>query len=187
MTPLDFMAFRDYLCPASGFQSLQFRLLENKLGVKQEHRVRYNQCYTRVFGKDPKAVEAIKRSEEEPSLSSLVQAWLARTPGVEENCFDFWGRYRTSVDTMLAEQEETALVNYVFLFIPKIQFNILTSRIGTRKNGPWKNGPRKNGPRGKWSPENWSPEKWSPKKIVPRKNGPRKIGPRKNGPRKNLL
>jgi tryptophan 2,3-dioxygenase len=35
MTPLDFMDFRDYLSPASGFQSLQFRLLENKLGVKQ--------------------------------------------------------------------------------------------------------------------------------------------------------
>lgn len=34
MSPLDFMQFRDYLCPASGFQSLQFRLLENKLGLK---------------------------------------------------------------------------------------------------------------------------------------------------------
>lgn len=28
MTPVDFMAFRDYLYPASGFQSYQFRLLE---------------------------------------------------------------------------------------------------------------------------------------------------------------
>ncbi|EEC03964.1 tryptophan 2,3-dioxygenase, putative, partial [Ixodes scapularis] len=34
MTPLDFMEFRGYLAPASGFQSLQFRLIENKLGVK---------------------------------------------------------------------------------------------------------------------------------------------------------
>lgn len=31
MTPLDFMDFRHYLRPASGFQSLQFRLLENKV------------------------------------------------------------------------------------------------------------------------------------------------------------
>lgn len=52
MTPLDFMDFRGYLCPASGFQSLQFRLLENKLGVKQEHRVKYNQHYGRAFGND---------------------------------------------------------------------------------------------------------------------------------------
>lgn len=56
MTPLDFMDFRDYLSSASGFQSLQvpnnspfltilsqFRLLENKIGIKTEHRVRYNQ------------------------------------------------------------------------------------------------------------------------------------------------
>ncbi len=34
MSPMDFMDFRSYLSPASGFQSLQFRLLENKIGVK---------------------------------------------------------------------------------------------------------------------------------------------------------
>ncbi|XP_043492577.1 tryptophan 2,3-dioxygenase isoform X1 [Polistes fuscatus] len=108
MTPLDFMAFRDYLCPASGFQSLQFRLLENKLGVKQEHRVKYNQSYTRVFGRDPKAIEEIKRSEEDPSLSCLVQRWLARTPGLESYDFDFWGKYKRAVERMLFEQEQTA-------------------------------------------------------------------------------
>jgi tryptophan 2,3-dioxygenase len=31
MSPLDFLDFRDYLMPASGFQSFQFRLIENKL------------------------------------------------------------------------------------------------------------------------------------------------------------
>ena len=35
MTPLDFLEFREYLTPSSGFQSLQFRLLENKLGLRQ--------------------------------------------------------------------------------------------------------------------------------------------------------
>ena len=34
MTPLDFMDFRAYLSHASGFQSKQFRLLENKLGIE---------------------------------------------------------------------------------------------------------------------------------------------------------
>lgn len=114
MTPLDFMAFRDYLCPASGFQSLQFRLLENKLGVKQEHRVKYNQNYTRVFGRDPKAIEAIKRSEEEPSLSCLVQKWLARTPGLETHNFDFWEKYKRSVENLLDEQEQLARVIVFF-------------------------------------------------------------------------
>lgn len=27
MTPVEFLAFRDYITPASGFQSLQFRLI----------------------------------------------------------------------------------------------------------------------------------------------------------------
>jgi tryptophan 2,3-dioxygenase len=110
MTPLDFMAFRDYLCPASGFQSLQFRLLENKFGVKQEHRVKYSQSYMRVFGRDPNAVEAIRRSEEEPSLSRLVQLWLARTPGLAADDFDFWGKYQRAVEEMLNEQREHAHV-----------------------------------------------------------------------------
>lgn len=30
-----FLSFRGYLSSASGFQSLQFRLIENKLGVKE--------------------------------------------------------------------------------------------------------------------------------------------------------
>lgn len=71
MTPLDFMDFRDHLSPASGFQSMQFRLIENKLGVKTEHRVKYNQKYTHVFGSEPNALEAIIRSENEPSLTDL--------------------------------------------------------------------------------------------------------------------
>ena len=39
MTPLDFLDFRDYLFPASGFQSAQFRLVENKLGLRAEDRM----------------------------------------------------------------------------------------------------------------------------------------------------
>ena len=34
MTPLNFMDFREHLSSASGFQSLQFRELENRLGIK---------------------------------------------------------------------------------------------------------------------------------------------------------
>ncbi|MGH2574324.1 MAG: tryptophan 2,3-dioxygenase family protein, partial [Ignavibacteria bacterium] len=42
MTPLDFLDFRDFLIPASGFQSFQFRLIENKLGLKSAQRILYN-------------------------------------------------------------------------------------------------------------------------------------------------
>ena len=43
MSPSGFLEFRDYLFPASGFQSVQFRLLENKLGLKREQRTPYGQ------------------------------------------------------------------------------------------------------------------------------------------------
>ena len=43
MTPLDFLDFREYLYPASGFQSFQWRCLETKLGLKAEQRLVYNQ------------------------------------------------------------------------------------------------------------------------------------------------
>jgi tryptophan 2,3-dioxygenase len=35
MAPTDFLDFRDYLAGSSGFQSLQFRLIENKLGLSE--------------------------------------------------------------------------------------------------------------------------------------------------------
>ena len=35
MAPTDFLNFRGYLSTASGFQSLQFRCLENKLGLSE--------------------------------------------------------------------------------------------------------------------------------------------------------
>lgn len=102
------MDFRDYLSPASGFQSLQFRLLENKLGVKTENRVRYNQNYSHVFSSDSEAIEAIQKSEQDPSLSDLVNRWLERTPGIEYDGFNFWGKFQESVEVLLSEKEEQA-------------------------------------------------------------------------------
>lgn len=113
MTPLDFMDFRKYLAPASGFQSLQFRLMENKLGVLTDQRVKYNQKYTDVFGSDAQALNAIRSSEDEPSLLELVQRWLERTPGLEEDGFNFWSKFQHSVDQFLAGQVESALLEPV--------------------------------------------------------------------------
>lgn len=50
---MDFNDFRQHLDTASGFQSMQFRLIENKLGVRQENRsVKFNQNYLKVFKKN---------------------------------------------------------------------------------------------------------------------------------------
>jgi len=103
MTPLDFMDFRDYLSSASGFQSLQFRLLENKIGIKTEHRVRYNQTnYQRVYEDKPEELAKLVASEQEPSLSDLVQGWLERTPGLGDD-FNFPAKFKATIDTLLEE------------------------------------------------------------------------------------
>uniref|UniRef100_A0A8D0X9W2 Tryptophan 2,3-dioxygenase n=2 Tax=Sus scrofa TaxID=9823 RepID=A0A8D0X9W2_PIG len=72
MTALDFNDFREYLSPASGFQSLQFRLLENKIGVLQSLRVPYNRRHYRdtFKGKDN---ELLLKSEQERTLLQLVE------------------------------------------------------------------------------------------------------------------
>ncbi|XP_012689757.2 tryptophan 2,3-dioxygenase A isoform X1 [Clupea harengus] len=105
MTALDFFDFREYLTPASGFQSLQFRLLENKIGVPDNLRVPYNRRHYRdnFRGQDS---ELLFESEQEPSLIQLVEQWLARTPGLEENGFNFWGKLEVNITKALKMEKE---------------------------------------------------------------------------------
>ncbi|NWZ73188.1 T23O dioxygenase, partial [Acrocephalus arundinaceus] len=107
MTALDFFDFRYYLSPASGFQSLQFRLLENKIGVPQSLRVPYNRRHYRdnFKGQDH---ELLLQSEQEPTLLQLVEAWLERTPGLDAEEFDFWGQFEENV--LKGLEEEFALI-----------------------------------------------------------------------------
>ncbi|NWV36186.1 T23O dioxygenase, partial [Grantiella picta] len=103
MTALDFFDFRYYLSPASGFQSLQFRLLENKIGVPQSLRVPYNRRHYRdnFKGQD---YDLLLKSEQEPTLLQLVEAWLERTPGLDAEEFDFWGQLEVNVLKGLEEE-----------------------------------------------------------------------------------
>lgn len=110
MTPLDFMEFRNYLSTASGFQSLQFRMIENKLGIKPEHRVKYNKTMSETLGANPATLKQLELSLNEPSLSDLVQNWLERTPGLEADGFNFWVKFQKSVDILLRDEELEAEV-----------------------------------------------------------------------------
>ncbi|NXL01972.1 T23O dioxygenase, partial [Mesembrinibis cayennensis] len=76
MTALDFFDFRYYLSPASGFQSLQFRLLENKIGVPQSLRVPYNRRHYRDNFKGQE-YELLLKSEQEPTLLQLVEVTMS--------------------------------------------------------------------------------------------------------------
>ncbi|XP_063166864.1 tryptophan 2,3-dioxygenase isoform X2 [Candoia aspera] len=107
MTALDFFDFRDYLSPASGFQSLQFRLLENKIGVPQSLRVPYNRRHYRDNFKG-KEYELLLKSEQESTLLQLVEAWLERTPGLEPEGFNFWRKFEVNV--LKGLEQESAMI-----------------------------------------------------------------------------
>ncbi len=100
MTPLDFLEFRDLLMPASGFQSYQFRLVENKLGLKSKQRQNFDQkaYFTRL---SPEHQALVARAEKEPSLFTLVESWLERTPFLRLEGFDFWQHYQNAVHAAL--------------------------------------------------------------------------------------
>lgn len=100
MTPLDFLDFREFLYPASGFQSSQFRLIETKLGLRDEDRLNYNQgpFYKHLEGK---AQEEVKKALQNKNLFTAIEAWLERTPVLKTKDFDFWTTYKAAVDKML--------------------------------------------------------------------------------------
>jgi len=105
MTSLDFMEFRDYLVPASGFQSLQFRLVEATLGIKPQHRMEVEkQFFTSRLKKED--LETLQAEEQKISIFELLEIWLARMPFSQFKGFDFWGAYATAVDHMLKQDYE---------------------------------------------------------------------------------
>lgn len=105
MTSLDFMEFRDYLVPASGFQSLQFRLIEATLGIKAHHRMEVEkQFFTSRLKEEDRA--KLTEVENKVSIFELLEAWLCRMPFSEFDDFDFWGEYSRAVDKMLKTDKE---------------------------------------------------------------------------------
>ncbi len=103
MTPLDFLEFRDHLVPASGFQSAQFRLIENRLGLRPRHRLKIKgAAYTDVL--DAEDTARVRASETQPSILDHVERWLERTPFLSFGSFDFWRAYRDAVESMTSRE-----------------------------------------------------------------------------------
>jgi tryptophan 2,3-dioxygenase len=71
LTPSEYLAFRDSLGPASGFQSLQYRIIEFMLGNK-------NADMLKVFAHDPSGQAALRKVLEAPSLYDEFLCYLAR-------------------------------------------------------------------------------------------------------------
>ena len=110
MTPLGFLEFRDFLFPASGFQSVQWRMIENLLGLQRKQRVQYGhrQYCSYLNDQDAKVVKAV---ESEPSMHDLVEKWLERTPYLSSKEFNFWDHYRKAVESMLEKDRQSIKKN----------------------------------------------------------------------------
>lgn len=110
MTPLDFLDFRDHLFPASGFQSAQFRIVENKLGLRAEDRLflagaEYDSRFTDA---DRSRVRAL---ESQPSLFDLVERWLERTPFLDHEDFHFWEAFQAAVQSRIEADRDVVATN----------------------------------------------------------------------------
>ena len=71
LTPAEYLQFRDVLGPSSGFQSLQYRIVEFLLGNK-------NADMLAVFAHDPAAHERLRHVFEAPGLYDEYLRYLAR-------------------------------------------------------------------------------------------------------------
>lgn len=104
MTPQDFLEFRDYLVPASGFQSIQFKELEISLGLKRDKRIAFDQqsFYTRINDADRAYLAGL---EQQPSLFECVDDWLARMPFLSMQDFAFAEHFKQAIEDSLSRDE----------------------------------------------------------------------------------
>lgn len=131
MTPLDFFEFRNLLIPASGFQSVQFRLIEARLGLQMNDR--FNKDYYKRTGDGgfhTPDFNKINETESSVNLLSLINNWLERIPFFENdlwanyknqfpaphNLHPFWSDYRNIYKDSLNEAEANKLIDFDFIF-----------------------------------------------------------------------
>lgn len=93
LAPQDFLAFRDKLAPASGFQSFQMRELELVLGLGPAQRLKYGGVdpidHIRTASRSARGGDEVRRRIEralgEGSLHAALHKWLHRTP-IQGSC-----------------------------------------------------------------------------------------------------
>ncbi|MDI9319772.1 MAG: tryptophan 2,3-dioxygenase family protein [Phycisphaerales bacterium] len=121
MTPLDFLDFRDLLRPASGFQSIQFKIIEAKLGLAYDNRFGKSYYLSQLNTKD---IEQVKQAESDESLLVLINRWLERMPFTEDKKYwqelgveSFWDIYSIAYAESLNEHEKGNITTFNKLFI----------------------------------------------------------------------
>ena len=131
MTPLDFLEFRNLLTPASGFQSLQLRLVEARLGLQMEMR-HQKEYYKRTNegGFEKNDFKKLNEVESDTTLLQLINNWLERLPFFENEFWKsyqkqfplhdefhpFWSDYRNIYQEGLTEKEAGKIYDFNSIF-----------------------------------------------------------------------
>lgn len=105
MTPHEFLDFRDYLYPASGFQSAQFRMIEVMLGLKMENRIKLTESPFYDHLQEPLRTELIELMKGNTLFDGL-ENWLSRTPFLKTSHFDFGKEYKAALLSVYQEDLE---------------------------------------------------------------------------------
>lgn len=131
MTPLDFLDFRDLLRPASGFQSIQFKMIEAALGLHFEHRFGQEYYISQLNQQD---IDRVKQAEAEESLLVLLNKWLERMPFCNNSAYwtngdvqqpsqhPFWSSYRKIYSEGLSPAEQQNLEVFDCIFINEKEY-----------------------------------------------------------------
>lgn len=101
LTPLDFLDFRDRLTPASGYDSLQFRMIEVKIGLRltdgrsdefKAHKFPNEEQRDKYIGNKfaEEQLEALVAANKSRSLFDYLETWLERTPFVQRKGLGSW-------------------------------------------------------------------------------------------------
>lgn len=121
MTPLDFLDFRDFLRPASGFQSIQFKIMEALLGLPFDKRFGQHYYLSQLTQDD---VDRVKKAESEVSLLTLINDWLKRMPFLQEGPYwndadGFFKGYRSAYVSSLTEGEKQNIHGFDMVFMDR--------------------------------------------------------------------
>lgn len=119
MTSLDFLDFRNMLRPASGFQSIQFKVLEANLGLRMENRHGKEYYTSQLKPEDKRVIEEVEKTK---PLINLVNDWLERMPFFDKPGYwdgeeTFWQTYSSAYRNSLVDAEKNNFQRFETLFL----------------------------------------------------------------------
>ncbi|CAF3364780.1 unnamed protein product, partial [Rotaria sp. Silwood2] len=109
MTPMEFLEFRDFITPASGFQSLQFRLIEIKLGLTDQFRNSYKTKYFTQTMFKGEQTHQLEIALQENSLLCQIERWLEKI--YDNTSFSFHDVFTSAIQNMIEYEKQKQILS----------------------------------------------------------------------------